>query len=503
MNNSGSFCYGKFIITWLASLFIAFFLFDIPGVRAEEEGNSLTVSSCDELIASLNQLQNTGGTIVLTDDIIIPESETLTFNNARYKKEILIETNGYTFYVEGYLEFWPYLTIRGDGNGSEIFHIVSGGELWLISISIDAGEDGVAVVQEEGSFLVYSSEEAMGLPEFSCIGKICSAQTMAAAAYWAYNPEQLPVVRVPVNVDFDADMLPAEVLSLVNRDHQQYEEQVPVIWDDTTFPSDCERTIVKGRFADGYSQYGDYQPQCLVVWESDTSPFFLNVYLETATQWYDMVFIHGEVVQTGTVSIQSSNDGENWVEIEGTNGYKSVEAVAGDKFSWILSYDKTDPSQERPIYYRMMQILEDGTETYSEVLELEDGMIFTGADIEGSRGGETSPNEGENQLQREEKGTEEPENIYSLNLHKPTTGQKDVEEENRENGVEQSEKSGDLWEKDEPSSVDIVFAAEEETQKKGSGEYKDQAGFEKVIGMIVFGGIVAGTVAFSLVRRKK
>ena len=83
--------------------------------------------------------------------------------------------------MEGSVDLWPFLTIVGDGGQNEIFHVCPGGELRLVSISLDAGEDGIAIVQEEGSFLIYASEEGMGLPVFSCIGQIISPQTVTAA----------------------------------------------------------------------------------------------------------------------------------------------------------------------------------------------------------------------------------------------------------------------------------------------------------------------------------
>lgn len=330
--------YSKFIITCLLAMFIIFFLTIIPDVKAQDESPCLTVSSFDEFVSSIKQIQSTGGTMLLTEDITIPESESLTYNNGRYRKEVIVETGGHTIDVEGYLELWPYLTIRGNGSQAPLFHISPGGELHLVSICLDAGEAGVAIVQEEGSILTYGSEESMGLPGFTCIGEIRSAKTMTTAAYWKYNLEKLPIVRVPDGVAFTADMLPDKVFSIVNRDHKEYEEDVSVAWDDETFPDEHERTLVQGRFADGYSQYEDYRPSCLVIWESDTNPFFLNVYLKSATQWYDMVFMYGESPQSGMIYVQSSDDGETWTEIDGTEGYTPVESEENGSFSWILSY---------------------------------------------------------------------------------------------------------------------------------------------------------------------
>lgn len=386
----------RFIIACLMCLLIVFFS---PAVSfAQDSERRVEISSFKELCLSLNQMQSTGGTIVLTQDITVPAGESYQYNNGRYRKAVVIETGGHTIYVEGYLELWPFLTVHGDKSQKELFHVYPGGELRLVSICLDAGENGVAVIQDEGAFFLYGSEESMGLPQFSCTGQMIFPQTTTAAAYWRYDCGKLPIVRVPAGANFTASMLPDKVQSVVNRDHQEYEEEIPVVWDGATFPTEQERTLVQGKFADGYAQYGNYMPQCLVVWESDNNPFFLNVYLESLTQWYDMIYMYGESPQPGTVYVQSSDDGKIWADLAGTYGYEPVEAEKNEGFSWLLSYDRSESAQERPKYYRLLQILEDGTELYSEALELNDDLIFTVAGIEGGRGGETSPNEGENQL---------------------------------------------------------------------------------------------------------
>ena len=170
------------------------------------------------------------------------------------------------------------------------------------------------------------------------------------------------------------------------------------MWDESTFPAEPERTLVTGAFAPGYTAFADDTPRCLVVWESDEGPFFLNVYLEQATQSYEMVYMHGESSRPGTVRVQASDDGETWTEITGTDGYAPVQTQADSSFFWLLTYDRTDPAQARPRYYRMVQVTDDGTEVFSDALGLSGDMIFTAADIEGGRGGETSPDEGDDPL---------------------------------------------------------------------------------------------------------
>ena len=41
---------------------------------------------------------------------------------------------------------------------------------------------------------------------------------------------------------------------------EKLEEVLPVIWDETTFPTEHKRTLVRGKFPDGYAPYQDYVP---------------------------------------------------------------------------------------------------------------------------------------------------------------------------------------------------------------------------------------------------
>lgn len=518
MATLGTLRYNKFIITCLLSFLIAFFFPFVSYVQAQNEGKYVEVSSFDEFTSSLNQIQSTGGTIVLTQDITVPAEESYTYNNARYRKEVVIETNGHTINVEGHLELWPFLTIRGNGSQKELFHVYPTGELRFVSICLDAGEKGIAAIQEEGSFLMYTSAENTGLPAFSCTGQIISSQTITAAAYWRYNFEKIPIVRVPHGTDFTADMLPDEVLSVVNRDHQEYEEEVPVVWDETTFPTEHKRALVRGEFADGYSHYDDYAPQCLVVWESDTHPFFLNVYLESATQRYDMVFMYGESPQAGTIYIESSDDGENWTEIASTDGYEPAEVEENESFSWILSYEKADLAQKRPRYYRLFQVLDDGTELYSDALELSDNLIFTAADIEGGRGGETSPNEGEDQLSNAMPETDYVDETLPSNSPDPSAK---LESESY-GSVENTEPFSNSNDPAAPASTslssDTMTAAqpeesdgtvqepdlEEDTKPtKTDEENSSSADVQKIVGIAIVVCILAGSIAFFVFKRKR
>ena len=90
------------IAACLLSFLVAFFCPFFSYAQAEEEQYT-KAASFDALRASLAQMQSTGGTIVLTQDIVVPADASYTYNNGRYRKEVTIETNGHTIFVEGYL----------------------------------------------------------------------------------------------------------------------------------------------------------------------------------------------------------------------------------------------------------------------------------------------------------------------------------------------------------------------------------------------------------------
>lgn len=510
MKNKIHIKYHKFIITYFMSFLIIFFFSFVSYAQTQESGEPAEVSNFDEFVSAVNQMQSTGGTIVLKDDIKLPAEETFIYNNGRYRKEVIIETNGHTIQVEGYLSLWPYLTIKGDGSNNELFHIYPGGDMRVVSICIDAGEDGVAIIQEEGSFLTFGSETDLGLPEFSCTGQVISPQTITAAAYWKYDCEKLPIVIIPEDTDFSPDMLPDKVLSAVNRDYNEYEEDIPVVWDKDTFPTEHKRTVVKGNFTDEYSPFGNHNPACLVIWESNTNPYFMNVYLESMSEFYDMIFMYGKSPQPGTIYIQSSDDGDKWTDIAGTEGYNSLETGENEDFSWILSYDKTQSANQVPKYYRMMQILEDGTKLYSDALELSDELIFTTADIEGGRGGETSPNEGENQLPNNISGTENtnetsrpntpdssyhPESVLGSDYYEQPKNETDKPEESVNSEHTEESSYDNLSEPENTSPVNNITDDEK-------SENNESSGVEITIGILIFICILLASVALSVLKKK-
>ena len=71
MTTQKAFSCCKLIITCLFSLLITLFCPLFSDIHAKDEEKRVEVSSFDEFASSLNQMQSTGGTIVLTQDITV------------------------------------------------------------------------------------------------------------------------------------------------------------------------------------------------------------------------------------------------------------------------------------------------------------------------------------------------------------------------------------------------------------------------------------------------
>lgn len=396
MNDKCRSCYAVIITQIVIFVLLLFICAFSVTAQAEEMDEISTVTTFDSLRQWLEENKRVGGTVVLGNDITVPPGESYDYLNAVYRKELTINTAGHTIYVEGYLSLWPYLRIEGDGSGKELIHIRPGGELSMTGITVDAGEHGTAVVQDEGAFLIYGSEEGMDLPSFSCTGSIVSPEKISAGAMAGYDRGQIPVIRLKQGEMFNEDILPDSVQARVNREHSDMTEDIPVRWEIP--PNQQERMIISGSFTEPYILFRDYEPVCLVVWESEEVPFFLNAYAERS-EWFLIVHIYAGTFLEGSTYIQYSSDGENWAEPAETDGGGSIQTAAdGGDLAWHLILEKDTETDKVPIYFRMVQTSADKTETYSEVIELTGDDLFAASDIDGGRGGETSPSEGEDRL---------------------------------------------------------------------------------------------------------
>lgn len=384
-----------YILAFMAAIFWCLPIHAYASSESTEE--SCVIQSFSGLAEWLEEHKSSGGTAVLGSDITIPAGESYEYINSVYRKELTIDTAGHTIYVEGRLSLWPFLRVEGDGGARELFHVCPGGELNLISISVDAGESGTAVVQDNRAFFVCGSEKGLGLPAFSCTGRIVSPDKITAGAAFWYDYEKIPMVRIQENASFTEEMLPDTVDARVNREFGDNSESLAVAWNEESFPESQKRTIISGSFPDGYAPFSGYEPRCLVIWEAADAPFFLNAYVESYGGQY-ILHMYAETYVEGTVYIEYSSDGELWNQAGEDNGGEVFTVTEGGSMNWILHFSENEAGTGLPSYFRMIQILPDGTEVCSEILEITKDNLFVAPDIDGGRGGETSPSEGEDQL---------------------------------------------------------------------------------------------------------
>ena len=369
---------------------ILFFL-NFDYVHASETENNDTVATYEEWKKWLESHRREGGTVVLTDDITVPEDENYLYDNGKYRKNITVKTAGHTIYVKGQMELWPFLSLEGTGGSEGIFHVCPGGSLTLISVSILAGSDkDTAVVQEEGSFFVYGEETGMGLPEFFCQGRMILADKPVVSAASAENYQDMPVIVIPEEENFSVSCLPAEDDVTINQSGKTDSTAIPVIWQDTDFPKERVRTVITGTYPDDYVVFRDQNPRCLVVYGSSTNPYFLLAFAETYQNSGLILHMDAFVPQEGTVTLQGSDDKRTWSDLE------SQEVSEGEQISWYPAYNLLE--EESYTYYKMSQRLPDGTTVDSDILELTEEYTMEGTGIEGGRGGETRPTEGEDAL---------------------------------------------------------------------------------------------------------
>ena len=488
-----------------------------PAVAVQGE-EADQVSSFEELCQWIDEHMAEGGSVSLKDNIIIPEGETYTYINARHEKEIEIRPEGHTIYVEGTLEIWPYLTVNGPGGEDGVFCVRSGGKLTLTSVTIDTGSpERIAMVQENGAVLEYGEDISLGLPAFSCTGRIISAEKTSVLAASAYNYEDIPLVEIPEGSVCTPDQMPEQVAAYIWREGKEILTELPVVWDAETFPEQGGRAVAEGSFGDSYAVYRSGKPLCLVVTASEDRPYFLHCY---ASEYSGSVIL---VIRTadrqgGELCLWGSDDGEHWKEI-GQAENRSEEGA-----EWLLPYIA---GEERPFRYYEVSCESGGETVYSDILEFTEDMVFTSADIDGGRGGELGPGEGEDLLPDIDGGSggagdggtseapadsgedrTEPDTSFDSGEdgaipESPSDGREsgDAPEEasaGRENGTE-DEASSDSPGRDAEDASSVPYIGESGEQESGSAEtaVRDSAGQDAAVQITAGILIVAAVLACS------
>lgn len=128
------------------ALILIFFSIIFP-IQAEEMDQAATFAEMKQWI---NEHKMTGGTLYLSDDIVIDESYVYTGFGPKPDQDIVIDCGDHTIYVKGMADFtYLYNRVTFQGN-NDIFHVEKGA-YFAISQGILKSENGKTIVQEEGS----------------------------------------------------------------------------------------------------------------------------------------------------------------------------------------------------------------------------------------------------------------------------------------------------------------------------------------------------------------
>lgn len=330
-----------------------------------------SISTGSALIEWLEAHKNTGGTVKLSDNVVLDGYYSFCPDGGN-KPAVLVDTDHYTITVEGEVEFLSdnHLIFSGEPEGKSIFYVAKQGMLSMGGIVVESSQ--CALWQEEGA----------GLEVSDCLisGNIHYAE---ASFVTYYNDSICVVVEKGQTL---SDVLPAQINCKVNRQGQvDHDQRIPVSWNlEGTEKQQEERRrfAVQGSFINAASA----KPvQCTVVY-NDAPLTFTDVTASVSGSLYTFQgrFTVPEESLPFTVMAEYSFDGENWFL------YEEQDVINRDAGFYISC--KSEPigrAAHSNIYIRL-QWDDNGTRYFSNVLCYAANDIESVEDIGGSRGGGTS-----------------------------------------------------------------------------------------------------------------
>ncbi|MDE6663104.1 MAG: hypothetical protein K2K46_07135 [Lachnospiraceae bacterium] len=328
------------------------------------------ISTGPALIEWLEAHKNTGGSVKLTDNVVL---------NGYYAfcpcainmPPVFVDTDKYTITIAGEIEFLSddHLTFLGQPDSKGIFYVAPKGSLSISGVIVESGQ--CALWQEEGAGLV--------LEDCHISGSIHYADT----PFVMYNRSVCVVVEKGQTVN---DVLPTQLACTVNRQGDvSYNEAVPVSWMLEGTEKQQEERLrfqVQGSFLQAASS----EALCCTVVYNDYPLTFTD--MKASLSYNAYLFLGGytkpEDCLPITVISEYSFDGENWLIYE-EKIVSNVEA----SFILCLTLEQWDTATYPHIYIRQ-QWNDNGIIHFSNVLCYAADNLECEQDIGGSRGGGTS-----------------------------------------------------------------------------------------------------------------
>ena len=332
-----------------------------------------TVSTGEALMDWLESHKNTGGTVRLTDHVVLDGAYSfcpIGINGA----DLFVDTGQYTITVTGEIAFLSNgrLTFSGEPGGQGVFYVAEKGMLSLYGISVKS--DHCALWQEEGAGLEVS--------DCSVLGDIHYADTPFVMYY---NDSLCAVVEKGQTLN---DALPTQISCTINKQGQLVaNEPVALSWNLEGTESRQEerrRFDLQGSFLQAESA----EPvRCTVVY-NDYPLTFTDVSASASGSGYTFQggFTAPKESLPFTVMAEYSFDGENWIVCE---EQKATNTNSGFCIYIPVKLKQRSAAVGSKIYIRL-QWNDNGTRYFSNVLCYAADNVEQVDDIGGSRGGGTS-----------------------------------------------------------------------------------------------------------------
>lgn len=354
---------------------------EVPVVETESEPELIqeladvpdskqTVSSGQALMEWLEAHKNIGGTIKLTDHVVL-DGEYSFCPNGINRPDVLVDTGKYTITVTGEIELLSddQLIFSGQPDGKSIFYVAEKGMLSMEGVAVESAS--CALWQEEGAGLVVSDCRISGSIHY------------ADTPFVIYQNSVCVIVEEGQML---SDVLPEQISCSVNRQGDvRNNEWVPLSWNlEGTERQQAERQRfeLQGSFLHAASA----RPvQCTVVY-NDYPLTFTDVQASIISGRYTFQggYTKPEEALPITVMSEYSFDGENWLTYEET---KVVDSYTG--FFIAFRLEQRDREALSNIYIRL-QWNDNGIRCFSNVLCYAADDLESVEDIGGSRGGGTS-----------------------------------------------------------------------------------------------------------------
>lgn len=328
------------------------------------------VSTGAELTNWLETHKNTGGTVRLTDNIVLDGYYVFCPDTVNMPA-LFVDADCYTITVKEEVIFMSdaHLTFYGQAQEKGIFRVVKGGLLFLEGIAVEGGQN--ALWQEEGAGMVVKNCRVSGDVHYAEMPFVITARADCVLVEKGQTA---------------GDVLPAQIKCSVNRQGEvRYNEILPVSWnleEGKTQQKKRLRFEAQGAFLTAASKE---TLTCTVAYH-DYLLTFLDV---IATQTPIQYLFRGEYTKPADklpiqVAAEYSFDGKIWITYD--------ETTVSDEFeAFFIGFEaKQWDTAKNPYVYIRLRWNDNGKNRFSNVLRYAAQNMSYAEDQGGSRGGGTS-----------------------------------------------------------------------------------------------------------------